>query len=190
MSDRIHGFCCVAAAAVLWGLWVFFLRPAALPGFTSGAIMFGVLAVAGAPAAWRHRRRRHLPTIWLWMGLAGLLDAGNAGCYFTALDHGTIATAVLSHYLAPTFAPLFAWLLLRERISQRTLPAALIGLAGLGALLWPTGGPPALGGALWGAASAVCYGALFPVGKRLMREFSALEVMGYHSALSALVLAA
>ncbi|MHB8420748.1 MAG: DMT family transporter [Myxococcales bacterium] len=189
MSDRLLGFCCVAVAAVLWGLWVFFLRPAGLPGFTSGAIMFSVLAVAGIPSMWRGRRQVHARRAWLWLAFAGLLDAGNAGCYFTALNRGTIATAVLSHYLAPTFAPLFAWLLLRERLSPRTLPAALIGLAGLGALLWPAGGPPVLGGALWGAASAVCYGGLFPVGKRLMREFSALEVMGYHSVVSAVFLA-
>ncbi len=190
MSDRLLGFCSVAGAAVLWGLWVFFLRPAGLPGFTSGSVMFAVLALAGVPSAWRHRRRRRVVSAWLWMGLAGLLDAGNAGCYFTALNRGTIATAVLSHYLAPTFAPLFAWLLLRERLSPRTLPAAVVGLAGLGALLWPGGAAPAWSGALWGAASAVCYGALFPVGKRLTRDFSALEVMGYHSVVSALVLAA
>jgi drug/metabolite transporter (DMT)-like permease len=190
MDRRLRGFALVAAAAVLWGLWVVFLRPAGLPGFTSGAILFAVLVVAGIPSAWRHRHKRRSPQAWAWMAFAGLLDAGNAGCYFTALDRGSIATAVLSHYLAPALAPLFAWLFLRERLSVRTLPATLLGLAGLAALLRPgANGPPVLSAALWGGASAVCYGALFPVGKRLMREFDAYEVQGYHSVVAALALA-
>jgi S-adenosylmethionine uptake transporter len=189
MSGRLRGFFLVAAAAVLWGLWVIFLRPAGLPGFTSGAILFSVLVVAGLPSMWRNRHRRRTPQAWIWMAVAGLIDAGNCGCYFTALTRGSIATAVLSHYLAPALAPLFAWLFLRERLSLRTIPATLLGLAGLAALLRPVAnGPPVLSAALWGGASAVFYGALFPVGKRLMREFTPFEIQGYHSIVAALVL--
>jgi drug/metabolite transporter, DME family len=189
MTPRLRGFSLVAGAAVLWGLWVLFLRPAGLPGFTSGAILFAVLVVAGSPSAWRHRHSRHSLQAWLWMAFAGLLDAGNAGCYFTALNRGSIATAVLSHYLAPALAPLFAWLFLRERLSPRTLPATLLGLAGLAALVRPVAnGPPVLSAALWGGASAVCYGALFPVGKRLTREFEPLEIQCYHSIVAVLLL--
>ncbi len=189
MNRRLRGFLLVAAAAALWGLWVVFLRPARLNGFTSGCILFSVLVVAGLPSVWRHRHQRHSPQAWLWMAFAGLIDAGNCGCYFTALTRGSIATAVLSHYLAPALAPLFAWLFLRERLSLRTIPATLLGLAGLAALLRPVAnGSPVLSAALWGGTSAIFYGALFPVGKRLMREFTPFEIQSYHSVIAALVL--
>ncbi len=185
---RLRGFAYVAIAAVCWGLWPLFLRPAGVPGAVSGGIAALILAVAGLPVQWRGRGRRRSLAGWVWMGVAGLLDAGNMGLYFSALGHGSIAAAVLSHYLAPVLAPALAWLVLREWISARTPLAAALGLGGLALVLLPTAGKGSATAALLGAASAVFYGALFPVGKRLTREFSAWEVQSWHSWLTAAVL--
>ncbi|MHB1846332.1 MAG: DMT family transporter [Deltaproteobacteria bacterium] len=184
MSERetSSGLWMVGSAAILWGLWPLFLRPAGLPGMTSGAIIALAMALSGLPVQWRGRKRRHSGRAWALMGLCGLLDAGNMGLYFSALGHGSVAAAVLSHYLAPTLAPFFARALLGERLSGRVLPAAALGLVGLALLLGPSrGGPGVLTAALLGGGSAVFYAALFPVGKLLTREFSPLEVQSYHA---------
>ena len=206
----VGGFVRVGLAATLWGLWVLFLRPAALPGLSSGAIIAVVMALSGLPMQWLHWRQRRAiggsdPSVsarrpaepsasaqaWAFMGLAGLLDAANLGLYFSALARGPISVAVLSHYLAPTLAPLFAWLILRERISRRTIPAALVGLVGLALLLRPgAAGPAAIETALLGAGSAVFYAALYAVGKRLTRDFTGMEIQSYHACVTAIVLLA
>ncbi len=189
LTPRTRGLALTALAASLWGLWPLFLRPAGVPGTASAAIAAILIAVCGLPAQWRGRRRRRSVRGWLWMGLAGLLDAGNMGCYFTALARGSIAAAVLSHYLAPVLAPPLSRLLIGERISPRTPVAAGAGLAGLLLVLWPApGGGPVLTAALFGAASALFYGALFPAGRRLTREFDPWEVQSYHAYVTAAAL--
>ncbi len=187
--DRRSGFYLVGSAAVLWGLWPLFLRPAGLPGMTSGALIALAMALSGLKVQWRNRRRRRPARAWLLMGVCGLLDAGNMGLYFSALRAGPISVAVLSHYLAPTLAPLFARLWLGERIGGRTLPAAAGGLAGLALILGPAhSGPGVVPAALLGAGSAVFYGALFPVGRELTADFAPLEVQSYHAYVTAAVL--
>lgn len=182
----------VAVAASLWGTWSIFLRWSGLPGLTSAAVLMTVLAFAGLPAQWRHRKRVRPRTVWPWMLLFGVLDSGNTGFFFLAIASGPVAIATLSHYLAPVLTPLTAYLLLRERPTSRTYVAAVIGLAGLALLLWPS---PGVAGArvlavtaALGAASAVFYATLVPLGKKLAPFFSPLEVQGIHSYVSAALL--
>jgi DME family drug/metabolite transporter len=185
---RLRGALYVALAATLWGLWTLFLRPAGLPGATGSALVMSVLAVAGIPAQWRQRHRSRSRAAWLWMVAFGVIDAGNMGFYFSALARGSVAAAVLSHYLAPTLVPLFAWLLLRERPSARTWPAVVAGLVGLFLLLRPGRSGVVSMAALLGGTSALFYGAMIPVAKRLIRDFTPMEIQSYHAYLSAALL--
>jgi drug/metabolite transporter (DMT)-like permease len=194
MDARARGSLQVAAAACVWGLWSLFVRPSGLPGLESAAIMMTALALAGIPSQWRGRRRARPASAWMWMAVFGVLDAGNSGFFFLAVTRGPVAVATLSHYLAPVLTPLMALVLLRERPSRRTYPAALIGLLGLVLLLLPSSGVGAVAGreALWtaifGACSAVFYATMVPLGKKLAPHFSPLEVQGYHSYVSAALL--
>jgi len=185
---RLRGSLMVALAATLWGLWTLFLRPAGFSGPTGSALVMTVLALAGIPAQWRQRHRRRSRAAWLWMVAFGVIDAGNMGFYFSALAHGSVAAAVLSHYLAPTLVPLFGWLLLRERPSARTVPALLAGLLGLFLLLQPGRSGVVSMAALLGGTSALFYGAMIPLAKRLFRDFSPMEIQSYHAYLSAALL--
>src|SRR5260221_6909727 len=91
------------------------------------------IAVAWLPSAAvaSARRVRRSRTAWLLLGASALTDAGNYICYFSALDRGPIALAVLTHYLAPVVVALLAPLLLREALTRRTawsLAASVCGL--------------------------------------------------------------
>ena len=197
VDTRTRGSAQIVAAACLWGVWSLFVRGAGLPGLSSAAIVMTTLALAGIPAQWRGRRRARPRSAWMWMATFGVLDAGNSGFFFLAVSRGPVAVATLSHYLAPVLTPLMAFLLLRERPSRRTYPAAVIGLVGLALLLLPASAIGAtgeetsgavLGTALFGASSAVFYATMVPLGKKLAAHYSPLEVQGYHSYVSATVL--
>jgi drug/metabolite transporter, DME family len=182
----------VATGACLWGLWSIFLRSSALPGLTSAALTMTVLALGGVHWAWKYRHRKRPPSAWAWMALFGLLDTGNIGFFFLALKHGPVAVATLTHYLAPMLTPLFAKLILGERLSRRTYPAVALGLLGLFLLLHPGGsgfsGAAVLETAALGAASAVFYGTMVPLGRKLLMHFTPFEVQGYHAIVTAALL--
>ena len=184
----------VALAAALWGPWSLFLRWSQLPALTCAALFMTLLAVGGIPATWQNRKRDRPRSAWLWMLLFGVFDAGNTGFFFLAVLNGPVAVATLSHYLAPVLTPLVALMLLSERPSRRTYPAAALGLIGVGLLLWPAQGVGAVPSshialtAAFGAASAVFYATMVPFGKKLGQYFSPFEVQGIHSWLSAALL--
>jgi drug/metabolite transporter (DMT)-like permease len=192
MSRPLRGALQVALSATLWGLWSLFLRWGGLDGLTSAAILMTILALSGIPAQWRHRARRRPPSAWGFMLLFGVFDAGNTGFFFLAIAGGTVGVATLCHYLAPVLTPPIAFLLLGERLSRRTYPAAVAGLLGLALLLQPAAGAVGAAGAtrtaLLGAASAVFYATMVPLGKKLAPLFSPLEVQSYHSYVSAAIL--
>jgi drug/metabolite transporter (DMT)-like permease len=182
----------VAAAASLWGLWSIFLRSSTLPGLTSAAVTMTVLALGGVYWQWQNRHRVRPLSAWAWMAVFGVLDMGNIGFFFLALKHGPVAVATLTHYLAPMLTPLFAKLILGERLSRRTYPAAAAGLIGLFLLLHPEGSgfsrTVVLETAALGAASAVFYGTMVPLGRKLSRHFAPFEVQGYHAIITAALL--
>jgi drug/metabolite transporter (DMT)-like permease len=100
--------------------------------------------------------------------------------------------AVLTHYLAPVVVAAFAPLLLREPLGRRTPWALLASLAGLSLLVLGQvfgAGGAAGPAALLGAASALFYGANTLVSKKLLGPLSNAELLSYHCALSALILA-
>jgi drug/metabolite transporter (DMT)-like permease len=186
---RLRGSLFVASGACLWGLWSLFVRPTALPPLTSAALTMSVLAVGGIYWQWKYRRRERPFSAWLWMALFGVVDVGNIAFFFSALRRGPVAVATLTHYLAPTLTPLFAKWILGERLSPRTYPAVLLGLGGLFLLLQPgrsgAGSLVLLETAALGGASALFYGAMVPLGRKLSAHFSPFEVQGYHAYVTA-----
>src|SRR6185369_9290411 len=104
----LAGFAMVAIAAAAWGTWSLILRPTHLPATVSCPIIFLVMGLVALPGALRGPRtawdRRTLGLVALNAGF----DALNAVAFFAAIDHTTVAIAVLSHYLAPILIALAA----------------------------------------------------------------------------------
>lgn len=177
----------VGVAASSWGLWSLFLRPAALPAATAGALMFAVMGVAAFPAAWRAA-----PVVWTrreraLLAANAILDAANVLAFFAAMDHTTVAIAVLTHYLAPLLVALSAPWIDRQRVPG-AVPAALAAAGGLVLVLepWRGGGAPL--GAILGAASAIGYAGNVFVVRRLSVAIGAARAISYHSLGAAVVM--
>jgi drug/metabolite transporter (DMT)-like permease len=193
-SHARAGYAMVATAAGLWGTWSLFLRPAErispLDPALETFLMFATMTVIVAPLALRDRARApRSRRSWGLMIALGATDALNVLCFFAAMQKGSLAVAVLFHYLAPLLIALSAPFFLAERARFPGV-ALLVALGGLFLLVGSTG--PTRGdvvaGAAWGTASAVFYAATTLLNKRLEVEFTTPELLAYHSAASSLFL--
>jgi drug/metabolite transporter (DMT)-like permease len=192
----------VAVAATGWGTWSLFLRPAAVDARWSSAIMLTVVALACMPLLLRRAARgpsegrSRTARDWWAIVFLGIFDAGNAGLFFAAMSVTSVAVAVLSHYLAPVFVAAAAPFALGTERRRGATALALAALFGLALVLEPwhlapanvSAGRPLLGAAL-GAGSAVFYAVNVLITKRIGPRFTAEEQLGYHSILSAAILA-
>lgn len=133
----------VAGAASLWGMWSLCFRHAErvstspLSGATESLFVLAAIGLMLAPFAWRTRGRDRSRRAWSLLVLLGVVDGLNALCFFSALQHTTVALAVLTHYLAPLIVALAAPVFVGERWRARTFIALAVSLAGLILLLQP-----------------------------------------------------
>jgi drug/metabolite transporter (DMT)-like permease len=188
------GSLAVAAAAVLWGLWPAWIRGGG-GGPATASVALAVAAIAGLPLALREGRgRRRDLGAWMLLALLGLADAANMWFYFSALDAGAVAPAVLSHYLAPVLVAAAAPRLLGEPRSPRTPAALLLAVAGTAALVLGAGGAvagrPIAPALALGGASALFFAATVLLSKALGARFGAAELLCYHLLLAAAALSA
>jgi drug/metabolite transporter (DMT)-like permease len=187
------GYGMVAAAAALWGTWSLFLRRAerisALAPVLEGFVIFATMAVVGIPLAWRAAPRgRRSRRSWALLAALGAADAGNVVCFFWAMQKGSVAVAVLFHYLAPLLIAVAAPYFLRERTRFPAL-ALTLALSGLVVLV---GSRPISGdvfaAALLGTASAIFYALTTLLNKYLEVDFSATELLAHHALAAAVLL--
>ena len=188
----------VALAASSWGTWPLLLRraeavgplPAALEAaivMASITVLSGVFSLFDRAARSATRRER------AWVAWMGVSDAFNVLLFFTAYKI-TITVAVLTHYLMPVFVAIVAPLVLKERLTRRTLLAVGASLLGLLAMLGHSpaaGSAAALGwSAVLGAGSAAFYASNVIVNKFVIDAFSTSEVMFWHGLIATPLLAA
>ncbi|MEP6862076.1 MAG: DMT family transporter [Deltaproteobacteria bacterium] len=191
MTERrrqLAGVLMVAGAAAGWGTWSLFLLPTGLPAVVTTPIMFLVMAVAGIPLMLREPAPRwDRRALWLLAGNTAF-DLINVLTFFSAMNHTTVAIAVLTHYAAPIIIALAApWI--DGTTARGTRPAAAVALTGLLIVLEPWHSPAAgaLVGAALGLASAVCYaGNVFTV-RRLAAQVGAARAIVTHSFLAAVI---
>lgn len=178
----------VALAAASWGTWSLFLRPLGLPSVVTSWFTLVGMAVFALPFALRGPR----PT---WTRAAVALVVANAAfdtlnllSYFAAIEHTTVAIAVLTHYLAPILVAIASPWIDRSR-ARGVAPAAVVALAGLVIVLEPWSAPAGgAAGPIYGLISAVCYaGNVFAV-RRLAVAIGPARAMSYHSAIAAVAL--
>lgn len=186
--SRFAGVLMVAVAAAGWGTWSLFLLPTGLPAVVTTPIMFLVMAVTGIPLMLREPNPRwDRRALWLLAGNTAF-DLLNVLAFFSAMNHTTVAIAVLTHYAAPILIALAApWI--DGTTARGTRPAAAVALAGLVIVLEPWHSPAtgAVVGAGLGLASAVCYaGNVFTV-RRLAAQVGAARAIVTHSLLAAAI---
>lgn len=184
-----RGIVLVFLAACSWGTYSLFLRPTGQPATAIAPILFAVMGLVTLPLALRGPRVTwDRATVLLLVGNT-LFDALNVITYFAAIQHTTVAIAVLTHYLAPILIALAAPRI--EGVSARgTKPAAVVALAGLVIVLEPWHAASGIGlGALFGVLSAFCYAGNTFVVRRLAQRLGATRAMSYHSLLAAVVMA-
>lgn len=188
-ASRRLGALMVLAAAASWGTWSLFLRPSQLPAAFTAPLLFALmgacslpLALRGPGATWDRR------AIWLLLGNSAC-DALNVFAFFAAMDHTSVAVAVLTHYATPVLVALAAPWIDRER-NPAALAAAVLALCGLTLILepWRSGGGGGWGAAL-GLGSAVCYAGNVFIVRRLAVAVGAARAICYHSLIAAVLLA-
>ncbi len=177
----------VIFAAASWGTWSLFLRPAALPAAFTAPLMFALMGLFALPFALRGPATRwDRRVLWLLLGNAAC-DALNVFTFFAAMEHTSVAVAVLTHYATPVIVALAAPWIDRER-NPAALAAAVLALGGLTLILEPWRG----GGGGWGAAlgltSAFCYAGNVFIVRRLASAIGVARALSYHSLLSAILL--
>ena len=112
--------------------------------------------------------------------------------FFLAVEHGSVALAVLTFYTAPVFIALAAPVVLHERLSRLALGALVLGGAGVALVAAdaPRGGGYSAAAVAAGLGSALSYAALVILSKRLLtRRAEPLTVAFWDCFVGALVVA-
>ncbi|HSV74987.1 MAG TPA: DMT family transporter [Chthonomonadales bacterium] len=138
--------------------------------FAIGAlVMLPLLRVPGARLLGDDRRGL------VWRGIAGGVAVY---LYFLALHNTTVTNAVLLNNTSILFAPLFASLLLGERVSRRVAPAGIASITGILLITRPTSAAANIGD-LYGLLSGVTAGAALTAVRRLRRTETTSAVLFY-----------
>src|SRR3989344_2826897 len=133
-SKFIHsGYLFVLGAVSIWGVSTGILvKLISIPAFALYAIgaFWGIVFLLSSLALKNKLSdllRYSTKTLRLMLGV-GLGIAVNNGLFFTAIKSGTVANAVLTHYLAPIFVVLiFGPLILKEKITIKNFVLAILG---------------------------------------------------------------
>jgi drug/metabolite transporter (DMT)-like permease len=145
----------LGALYVVWGSTYLAIRVAVgtIPPFTQGSIRFLIAGTLLFVVTSRGRPGEPRPGGREWRDAAiigGFLLVGGNG--LVALGETTVASGIAALLIAtlPVWVAILGRLLFDLRLSRSTLVGICLGFAGVGVLVWPTGGtaPVDLGGAL------------------------------------------
>lgn len=135
----------LAALYVVWGSTYLAIRVAVgtIPPFTQGSIRFLIAGTILSVATSRRRAGEPRPGRREWRDAAivgGFLLLGGNG--LVGLGETTVASGIAALLIAtlPLWVAILGRLFFGLRISRSTLVGIGLGFAGVGALVWPTGG--------------------------------------------------
>ena len=165
------------ALGALAASWGFIAVLAAAVDLGAEALAFWRLALAAATlvlVALATRRLDRLAPRGRLGALAalGVVQGAHWLFFFEAVEHGSVALAVLTFYAAPLLIALAAPFVLGERTSRVVLGACLVGALGIAAIALDDGGDGAVTAAAVaaGLASAATYAVLVLLSKRLLTQ--------------------
>ncbi len=166
---RSTGLLSAVAAAVAFGLSGPFVEPLLDSGWTPGAAVAVRAAIGGivllpfAVSTQRGRYRALWAARWRVLAMAALGVVGTQLCYFSAIEHIPVSTAILIEYTAPVLLVLTGWVLRRRRPAAVVLIGAGTSIAGLLLVVSPSGQALDPLGVLLAAGATVCLAVYFVV---------------------------
>lgn len=189
---RLVGYAQMATAAVIWGSIGLVVRSVGLPGPVTAfyRVFFATLALGAALAMARRDLLRPRGRIGL-LALLGFLLAGDWVTFFLAIQHTSVASAVLAASTDPVLVALFAPLLLGEPTRRTTWAALGLAFAGLAILVQAAGsdGRVQLSGVAFGLGTALFYALRTVFSRRAGRHVPALTTSFYSAAVASVLLA-
>ena len=174
---RLIGLLCIFLSASGFGAMPIFARFAYADGVDLPSMLFLRFALAGAlMAAIMFSRGSHWPrgrNLWLLVAMGALGYAGQAFCYFAALQYASAGLTALLLYLYPIIVTLLSALISGRSLSHRRLLAVLVALAGTGLAV---GGSlsGSLPGIILGIGAALIYSIYILVGERVTKAEGAI----------------
>lgn len=168
-TPRSTGLFSAVAAAVAFGLSGPFVEPLLDAGWTPGAAVAVRAAIGGivllpfAVSTQRGWYRALWAARWRVLAMAALGVVGTQLCYFSAIEHIPVSTAILIEYTAPVLLVLTGWVLRRRRPAAVVLIGAGTSIAGLLLVVSPSGQALDPLGVLLAAGAMVCLAVYFVV---------------------------
>lgn len=162
-----------AALGALAASWGFVAVIAASVELDAETLAFWRLALATATLAAAAAAARRLDLLAPRgrlgpLAVLGIVQASHWLLFFEAVEHGSVALAVLTFYAAPLVIALAAPFFLPERLSVLVLGACIAGAVGIAAIALDSDANGGAGALVAGVGSAVTYAALVILSKRLL----------------------
>lgn len=171
----------VAAAAILWGVLVLFVRALSAGGFSAMDIVciraYGsaVFLLPGLFLVKKSLLIVRLKDCWCFLGTGVFSIVFFSYCYFRNVEVSSVAFASILMYTSPVWVTLLAAVCFRERITKRKVSCLFLALFGCILVSGITGGLGAVSvyGILLGLGSGIGYGLYTIFGRFAMNK-------GYH----------
>lgn len=153
----------------------------------SGRTSFAALALAPL-LIFRRTLILRSPSFYFNLALIGGILAFHWLAFFEAIQHTSLALALLSFASFPLFTLLLEWALSLESVKRDDFILVLISLLGTALILpWDSNSPDLIG-VLWGLASGFSFAVLALLNRKHVKRVPALELTFYQNAFAALLL--
>ncbi|MEI7430105.1 MAG: DMT family transporter [Betaproteobacteria bacterium] len=176
-SPRFVGLVCIFLSASGFGAMPIFAKFAYADGVNLPTLLFLRFVMAGLLMALvmllRGGRWPRGHNLWVLVAMGGLGYAGQAFCYFSALQYATAGLTALLLYLYPVIVTLLSAMLLRRSLTRQRLLAVLFALIGTGLAVGGNFGGSLLGVVL-GLGAALIYSIYILVGERVTQSEDAV----------------
>ena len=163
--------------AVATGIALFAGMDAAMKGLSLGIGVYNAMfwrCLVGAALAFLPwvalRTRRPTSAAMRIHMLRGAIVAVMALCFFYGITRVPLAEGIALTFIAPLIALYLAAILLGETVERRSVDASLIGLAGVGVILWARAGATGEARALDGVAALLASAVLYAYNLILARQ--------------------
>jgi len=157
---------CVAAAAVLWGVLVVFVRQLNAAGFQAMDIVcvrvYGstFFLLTGLTVFQRKWLRIKIKDSWCFVGTGVFSIVFFSYCYFRNVQVSSVAVSSILMYTSPVWVTILSAVCFREKLTKRKVAALLLALMGCVLVSGITGGLGniSIQGLLLGLGSGIGYG--------------------------------
>jgi drug/metabolite transporter (DMT)-like permease len=167
-------------ASAAFGMSGPFVAPLLASDWTPGAAVAVRAAIGGvallpfAVVAQRGRFRVLWAVRWRILTMAVVGVVGTQLCYFSAIEHIPVSTAILIEYMAPVLLVLTSWARRRRRPAAVVLIGAGVSIGGLLLVVSPSGRALDPLGMLLATGATVCLAAYFVVSADTPRDVSSV----------------